>query len=63
MNGRKKAVSTSTKTEIKVPDIVIDKRNGRTYKKGEFLGKVSVTLANNQQVNPTYLITRILYSL
>lgn len=43
MTGRGKKVETNAKSKLpEVPTLVIDERNNKKYKKGEFLGKVSI---------------------
>lgn len=53
MTGRKRTTdATSSKSKLpEVPVLVIDQRNDKQYKKGEFLGKVSLLQLEPQQTN------------
>lgn len=42
MTGRKKTTDSSKPKLPEVPAIVFDKKTGKQYRKGDFLGKVSV---------------------
>lgn len=41
MTGRNKTETTQKVKLPEVPSVVVDNRNNKQYKKGEFLGKVS----------------------